>query len=289
MDEDPEIPSQKYVLLSFLSPENVLPAKSHYFFQNFLKYYDVQWKTKKLEEFLAGQVATINKKLTELGTKLDLSGNTEAAAICTGGQLSVNELIEGFQAYVKKNNKEIQMSDIENQYKDFLFTHEKKLEDEFHAANEFRTTVRGLKVRGSYSTMEEAKVRAKKLQKVDDVHNIALGEVGKWLPWDPSSDQIKQEYAEDQLNELMHKYKDNEDQKNELFREARAKKNSVAALAGDNGLFGAVEDGADVAAADDSTADKFEPMFDGGDLVIARKQAAAETATATDVAETTDA
>jgi hypothetical protein len=265
LDEDPEIPSQRYVLLSFISPENVLPKKDHYFFQNFLKYYEVQWRTKKLEEHLAGYVNSINKSLETISTALETAGHIDSANDVKKNMVTVDSVVAAFQEHVKKNTKEIQTVTIENEYKDFLYTYEKKLENEFHAANEFRTTVRGLKIRGSFGTIEEAKAKAKKLQKVDDIHNIALGEVGKWLPWDPSSDQFSsQEYAEDQLNQLMQRYRENEDNRNQMFREAKMKALPV----------------------EDVKKDVFEPMFGGDDLAIARKTE--ETAVATDAPATTE-
>ena len=36
LDEDTEVPGQKYVLLSFLSPEKVLDKKDQFFFKRFL-------------------------------------------------------------------------------------------------------------------------------------------------------------------------------------------------------------------------------------------------------------
>jgi hypothetical protein len=277
LDEDPEIPSQRYVLLSFISPENVLKNKEQYFFKNFLKYYEVQWRTKKLEEHIAGQINELNKKLEDISDKFEAANQPDVADICRKNRITIDDFILNFQAFVKKNTKDIQDTDIENSYKDFLFTHEAALEKEFHAANEFKTTVRGLKVRGSFGTIDEAKARAKKLQKVDDVHNIALGEVGKWLPWDPSGDQFSsQEYAEDQLNDLMQKYRENEDNKNELFRQAKLSKPTPAigdsGVVDDNGLFGA-KDEAGAAVSDAAAAENtFEPMFSGEDLALARKK-----------------
>jgi hypothetical protein len=270
LDEDPEIPSQKYVLLSFISPENVLKNKDQFFFKNFLKSYEVQWKTKKFEEFLAGQIMRLNTAIDAVSEKVNSAGNADLATELSESRIKVDEFIGHFQKYVKQNTSEIQDTQIEEEYKNFLFNYEKKLEEEFHSANQFRTTVRGLKIRGSYSTIEEAKAKAKKLQKVDDVHNIALGEVGKWLPWDPSSDQFSsQEYAEDQLNQLMQKYKENEDNKNEMFKAARLKNGGVTI------------DGEEVSGA--TVKDTFEPMFGGDDLALAKKDAAASSdATASD-------
>ena len=70
LTEDPEIPSQRFVLLSFLSPEKVLARKDLFFFEEFLKFYEVEWKVKNLEKFLAGQVKKINDRLDAEYVKL---------------------------------------------------------------------------------------------------------------------------------------------------------------------------------------------------------------------------
>lgn len=111
-------------------------------------------------------------------------------------------------------------SDIVEKYKTFLFTNETKLDEVFHKENDFQTTVRGVKIRGTYSSLKEAQVRAKRLQKLDPNFNVYVGQVGFWLPWDPSSDNVEnQEYANSELNELVHKYNENRKDKEEHFRE----------------------------------------------------------------------
>jgi len=124
--------------------------------------------------------------------------------------------------------------------------------------NNFQTTVRGLKVRGVYATDAEAAARAKKLQRSDPLHNILLGVVGKWLPWDPTPNAIQdQEYAEDQLNTLMQSYKKNEENVANFYKERGVKRpgggpqvhgSSAAGGSGDHGS-----------------------LFDQTDLVLQRK------------------
>lgn len=71
-------------------------------------------------------------------------------------------------------------------------------------------SIRGLKIRGSYSSYEEATARAKELQDTDKDFHVFVGEVGKWLPWDPDPNSAgDQVYREQELNNLMHAYKDN--------------------------------------------------------------------------------
>ena len=90
-----------------------------------------------------------------------------------------------------KFNYEKNLKDLKNEYDDYMFSNQKKLDDEFHEQNEFQTTVRGVKIRGVFNTEMEAKVRAKSLRRVDPSHNIYLGQVGFWLPWDPNPNDIE--------------------------------------------------------------------------------------------------
>jgi hypothetical protein len=222
LEEDQEIAGQKYVLLSFLSPEKVLASKDSFFFSQFVKDYEVQYKTKKLESFLVETIKGINDKLEKEAVafeKQDLSG---AAALCRSSQVKIENVLADLEGYVRKNQKEIQATKIQEDYEDFMFKNQVKLEDEFYAKNNFRTTVRGLKVRGVYGHQEEAVARSKKLQRTDPIHNIFVGEVGKWLPWDPNPNAVaEQEYAEDQLNTLMKKYKENEEHREEFYKKQR--------------------------------------------------------------------
>jgi hypothetical protein len=233
LTDDPEIAAQRWCLLSFISPENVLARKDPFFFASFLKQYEFQLRSKGLEQFLVKTIQTINGKLEAEAVnleKLDLSG---AALACRNSTLRMETFLTDFHGYVKGNLKEMSASKLQEEYDDYMYKNSAQLEDDFFAKNNFRTTVRGLKIRGAYSTKEEAEMRAKKLQKMDADHNIFVGQVGKWLPWDPKpSDIADQEYAEEELNTLMKKYKENEEAREihhkERRDEARRQKNVVS-------------------------------------------------------------
>lgn len=79
--------------------------------------------------------------------------------------------------------------------------------------------IRGLKVRGVFSEYDEAKMFAEKLRDtVDNKFHIFVGEVGKWLHWDPSPDTSKEEnYAEKELNSLMKAYNENQEKAKKLY------------------------------------------------------------------------
>ena len=87
--------------------------------------------------------------------------------------------------------------------------------------------VRSVKVRGVYSSEEEAKDRCEKLQKMDGNHNVYIAPVGKWLPWCDDPEKASDfEYAESELNKLMKAYQKNqenakmmhEERKNEMIK-----------------------------------------------------------------------
>ena len=115
---------------------------------------------------------------------------------------------------------DLDKNSIQEQFQDFLYVNEDKLGKIFYEENDFRTTVRGLKVRGVYDTIKEAQIRAKILQRRDRGFNVFVGQVGFWLPWDPNPHKIAtQEYGNKQLNELIHKYKENQEDKETHFQE----------------------------------------------------------------------
>lgn len=220
LDEDTEIPGQRYVLLSFISPEKVLDKKELFFFQKFLHAYEVDWKIKNLEKYTVELVKNINDQLDERSRELEKADQIVSAEICRKNRLRLDDVMSQYGPFIQKNKADLNKTKIVEAYDDFMYTHKTKLEEEFYALNEFRTSMRGVKVRGVYGNPKEAEIKAKKLQSKDKYHNIFLGEVGKWTPWDPSPNEVKdQEYNNDQLNNLMKKYKENEDSREQFFEE----------------------------------------------------------------------
>ena len=277
LEEDQPIPGQRFCLLSFLSPEKVLSKKELFYFEKFLDSYEFQSRTKNMEQYLMNTVADINKKLETEADSLEAKDLSGAALLCRASKIRMDVLMDRYQDFVKKNESELRGSAMKEKYDDFIYANREKIEEEFYAKNEFTTTVRGLKVRGVYASQEEAVARSKKLQRQDQIHNIFVGELGKWLPWDPEPSQIaEQEYAEEQLNTLMKKYKENEEQREEFQREQRQR-----ATAGNKQTA--------VVGPTDSSAPINELFGDSGppDLAIAYKTQKAASASASAEAEET--
>ena len=127
-------------------------------------------------------------------------------------------------------DKDMDFKRVQEQYKDFTYKFQDELQRDYDEQCGFKTNIRGLKIRGTYSTRDEADRRAKKLQTIDSDFNVFVGQVGYWLPFNPCADKIEDEhFINSQLNDMMEKYKENtinkdmfyEEQKREKVKEAR--------------------------------------------------------------------
>jgi len=121
-----------------------------------------------------------------------------------------------------KGELKFDYSTIKDFYEDWKYSRNDVLDDEFYKMNDYRTTIRGLKIRGVYDTHKEANVRAQLLRRKDPTFNVFVGQVGYWLPWDPECEQVpEQEYQEDMLNDLVKKYKDNLESKDDMYEKLK--------------------------------------------------------------------
>ena len=185
LEEDKPISGQKFVCVSFVSPENILKQKNHFFFQEFLKHYDFSKSIQKFSQFLNFVAYKYN--------------------------LDFDKVMEDLQEFIQSEKDEFPKNYVSDEYKNFLDQNEERLNDEFNKAYDFQTNVRGLKVRGSYSTQAEAEFRCKMLREVDPNHNVYVGPVGMWMPWEPEAYKTgRVEYLEDELNQLMSEKNKNE-------------------------------------------------------------------------------
>tara|TARA_B110000967_G_C18879603_1_gene560251 strand:+ start:242 stop:1081 length:840 start_codon:yes stop_codon:yes gene_type:complete len=122
-------------------------------------------------------------------------------------------------------DKDMDFQKVIQQYKDFKYKNEEQLQRDFDEQNNFKTSLRGVKVRGTYSTRDEAERRAKRLQGLDSDFHVFVGQVGYWLPWDPCADKIEDEsFIDSQLNDMMEKYKENNVNKDIFYEEQKREK-----------------------------------------------------------------
>jgi hypothetical protein len=80
----------------------------------------------------------------------------------------------------------------------------------------------GIKIRGCFSTREEASNHAKRLQKEDSTFDIYVVDMYKWLLIPPDNTKIEDaHYTNDKLEEIMVKYRENQSMAAKMFEERK--------------------------------------------------------------------
>lgn len=203
LDEDKPIAEQKFVCLSFVSPEYIIKKKEEYFFEQFVRQYHFNKTAEILTQYS-----------NYISYKYDI--NTE-------------EMMEELKSFVEGEKKKMHES-VESDYKNFTDKNESDLELEFSKKHDFQTSVRGIKVRGVFPTQQEAELRCKMLREVDPNHDVYVGPVGLWVPFHPEAYKTgRVEYLEKELNDLMHEKQKNENVAKQAFDE-RVKQSKLEAI-----------------------------------------------------------
>ena len=192
LEEDKPIAQQKFVCVSFISPETILKQKDHYFFEQFVKNWDLLKSMQKYAQFTGF-----------LSYKYNLPSE---------------QLTNDFSEFCKEETDKLAKESVLDDYKNFMDKYTDSLELEFNKKNNFQTSTRGIKIRGVYPSQEEAEMRAKMLRENDPNFDVFVGPVGLWMPWDPDAYRTgKVEHLESQLNELMANKQKNETSAKEYF------------------------------------------------------------------------
>lgn len=240
LEGDDEIRGQKYVCLSFISPDKaMLRNKEMFMISKFLNFFALDYKVRATESFVLGELREIQNTLSDVELELSNSAGVEdkeallkklSENIAAARAKLSRRTAEDLEAHVKTNMSDFKESTIQEAYERFMMTNRQKLEDEFHKSVDFQTTLLGLKVRGVYATNEQAVARAKALHKKDPYFSVYVADVGEWLPWDPNPDDVQDgEYANDQLNKLMQAYRENSAKRDAFFEEEKRQKMADAA------------------------------------------------------------
>lgn len=190
-DDDDPINGQSHVVVSIVSPEDIIKQREIFFFEQFLKSWSINKPMSKFVDF----IQFISYKY----------------------HVNFDKITADFQEFVKKEQDQVHSSDMSDEYKTFVDNEEEKLMADFNKKHKFQTSTRGIKIRGSYPSEEEARLRCKMIQEQEEgeyggcKHDIFVGAVGKWLPLNIKAYQTGDTvYLEDELNQLMHEKKKNE-------------------------------------------------------------------------------
>ena len=195
-DEDPPIAGQKYVCLSFISPESILKKREIFLFEKFVQQWDMSKSLEKFRDFMSFMSFKYN--------------------------LDVEKVMADLQDFVNEEEAKLKESaqPVEDDYKNFIDKNEERLNNDFNRAHEFQTSVRGVKIRGVFSTQEEAERNCKKLRERDPTHDIYLGQVGVWMPFEPDAYKTgRVDFLEPELNRLHEEKMKNEARAKDAFEQ----------------------------------------------------------------------
>jgi hypothetical protein len=204
LDEDRPISGQKYVCLSFISPESHIKNKELFFFEHFLKNFEFRKTFDKYTQFLNFLAYKYN--------------------------LDFNSLTKDMEEFVQEEKDNLFLTSLEDDYKSFVDSKEEDLQKLYNQEHSFQTNIRGIKVRGVFGSQDEAEIKCKMLRESDPNHDVYIGQVGLWMPFHPEAYKTgKVEYLEKELNELMAQKKKNDEISKEQFK-VRVKESKQKAI-----------------------------------------------------------
>ena len=247
LDEDKPIAGQKYVCLSFVSPEDILKDKNLFYFEKFIKHFDFKKSMDKYTQFL-----------NFLSYKYSLD---------------FQKISKDLEEFIIEEKEKLIDTTIEDDYKSYIDNSEKKLQQEFSELHNYQTNTRGIKIRGTFGSQEEAEQKCKMLREYDPNHDVYVGQVGLWMPFHPEAYKTgKVEYLEKELNELMYKKKENDevnkDEFNKRVKDAKRKaieENIAKATKEGNKLMQSIDEDGNLINADRMDVPGKNLLFGGGE------------------------
>ena len=202
LDVDKPLSGQNYYCISFVSPEKILEQKDKFMFYHYER-------------------AVYKKQSAMLENSLSKIIDTN-----TDGSVDIADIIS-LKKSLDNSYKEydVTFDKFKDLFEDFKFQNEEKIGEDFDKSNSYRTSIRGVKVRGVFDTKREADVRAAVLQRQDALFDVFVGQIGYWCPWDPNPQKIGDiEYMNNDLNKLVKEYKANEVKKDMFYQEQKSQR-----------------------------------------------------------------
>jgi len=117
LDVDKPIAGQSFGCYSFITPEKILKQKDIFFFEEFLKKWELSKSMEKFSQFL-----------NFLSFKY---------------KVNFEDIMKDYESFIKDERETIIQSSIEDDYKTFIDHEEDKLEQRFNTKHNFQTSVRG--------------------------------------------------------------------------------------------------------------------------------------------------
>jgi hypothetical protein len=135
LEEDKPIAQQKFVCVSFVSPENIIQQKDQFFFDRFVKTWDLVKSMQKYAQFTAF---------------LSYKYNLDPEQVTT----DLNE-------FCKEESVALAKESVSDDYKTYIEKYAEDLETEYNKKNDFQTSTRGIKIRGVFPIARGGRIACK--------------------------------------------------------------------------------------------------------------------------------
>ena len=218
---------QNFGVISFISPEDRIKQRFFFTANKFL-YYNVNKQLADSTTQIARDTNTKMNDIFERNIEHYKSSTDPAYGLVADALKKIqSELALNEEKTVSSALRQYRINHDEliSQFDHYRDSNEKEISVEFNSKYDKGTSIRGFKVRGVYEDIQDAKTRGAFCRNniEQGVHTYVFP-IGRWCPWDPSPDAIADsDYMVDQLNEMMHKYNENVEQKNEFFQQHQRK------------------------------------------------------------------
>lgn len=225
LKEDPPLNGQRYAVVSFVNPTDMVLTKNLYYVNHFLCQ-DVNKMIVAQASHMAKKVnVMVNNCISAKLDKLKMSVDEEDKHMYRILNDHLKDLVIDEDEFVDECHRKytIDEEEISDKYKIYIAENRTRLDKEFDDAYDDVCSVRGFKVRGTYDRYQDAADRCKYVRDAIEpgVHAYVVS-VGTWFPVDMEADEIQdQDYMLPALNDLMGKYHEGMRARDAHYRERK--------------------------------------------------------------------
>lgn len=215
----------RYAVVSFVSPEDALQRRFVFDANHFL-HQDVNTQ---LNDMALNAVKLVNasaeSKFQEKINLLASSANKDDKALSKMLAEIKSECLLDEEHCSSKILRQyaVDAQELLDRFEAFRLRNQKSLDAEFQQKVTKQTSVRGFKIRGAYDNLADARKRAQYVRdNIEPNIHAYVAPVGHWVPWDPNPDAVQdQEYALEELNELVSQYNENAVKRQEFYNQRK--------------------------------------------------------------------
>jgi hypothetical protein len=232
LKSDPILPEQEWAVISFVNPVDNIRQKNLYYANRFL-IADINKELSAQARQLVKKVnVDMRNQIQDTLDKLRSSVNEEDKHLGKMLGKHFDEMSFDEDKYVEGCRRQYELDDevINDKYSAYITANRQALDHEYDRAHEYATSTRGIKVRGMYQDLANARDRAQFCRdELEPAIPAFVIPAGKWCPMDFEVDEISsQEYMLPQLNDLMGKFNEGVHAKNMHFQERKREMQEAA-------------------------------------------------------------